>query len=114
MPPRALKCPTLLPSSSFPLRTHSDLCHSSVSSGFRKNFPIIKTNQTPGPVAQVNLNPMEVTMHAAVERYPTSESKLESGQLGSDTEIDEQQDDKTKSIGLVINHDSDLESGLAK
>jgi len=81
-----------------------------VSSGFRKNLPVMKTKQTSGPAAQASLNPMEVAGHSAVERYPASGSR----QLGSDTDIDEQQDDKAKSIELVIDHDSDLESGLAK
>jgi len=76
----------------------------------------MKTKQTPGPAAQVSLDPMEVAVHTAVERYPASESRPVSSQLGSDTDIDEQQDDKAKSIGLAIDHDadSDLESGLAK
>jgi len=59
---------------------------------------------------------MEIAVHSALERYPASEleSRLESSQLGSDANIDEQRDDKTKSIGLVIDQDSDLESSLAK
>jgi len=85
-----------------------------VSSSFRKNLPVRKTEQTPCPAAQVSLDPMEVAVHMSVERYPAPESQLGSRQLGSDTDIDEQQDDKAKSVGLAIYHDSDLESGLAK
>jgi hypothetical protein len=105
------------PSLEFPSRTHSDLCHSSISSGFyekKKNIPIMKAKQGPGPAAQVSLDPMEVAVHTAVERYPASESRPESSQLGSDTDVDEQHSDKTKSIGLVIDHDLDLEIGVAK
>ncbi|KAH9964960.1 hypothetical protein BC827DRAFT_1374802 [Russula dissimulans] len=88
-----------------------------ISSGFyekKKNIPIMKAKQGPGPAAQVSLDPMEVAVHTAVERYPASESRPESSQLGSDTDVDEQHSDKTKSIGLVIDHDLDLEIGVAK
>jgi len=85
-----------------------------VSNSFRKNFPVMKTKQIPGPAVQVSLDPIEVAVNTAVEWYPASEPRPESSQLGSDTDVDEQQDDKLKSIGLVIDRDSDLESGLAE
>jgi len=88
-----------------------------ISSGFyekRKNIPVMKAKQRPGPAAQVSLDPMEVAVDTAVERYLASESRTESSQLGSDTDVDEQHSDKTKSIELVIDHDLDLEIGVAK
>jgi hypothetical protein len=108
------------PSFKFPSRTHSNLYHYSiVSSGFcekKKNIPVRKAKKCPGPAAQVScgLDPFEVVVDTAVERYPASESRTESSRLGSDTDVDEQHGDKAKSIGLVIVHDLDLESGVAK